>query len=71
MKKVKSILTLALAFGFVASVALTSCGGKKESAEVTIEQTEGEHPAEDAEHPASSDSTEHPANPDSTVEIKH
>ncbi|MBA4301378.1 MAG: hypothetical protein C0433_14940 [Cyclobacterium sp.] len=59
MKKVKSILTLALALGFVASFAFTSCGGKKDGAEVTVEQTEGEHPAEGGEHPA--DSTEHPA----------
>jgi hypothetical protein len=78
MKKLKSILTLTLAFGFLASVAFTSCGGKKESAEETTEQTEGEHPADSSEHPADSsehptegDSTEHPANPDEEVEIKH
>lgn len=76
MKKLKSILTLVLALGFVASVAFTSCGGKKEGAEETIEQAEGEHPA-DAEHPTeggehpAGDSTEHPANPDNEVEIKH
>lgn len=74
MKKLNSILTLALAFGFVASVAFTSCGGKKESTEETTEQTEGEHPA-DSEHPEG-DSTEHPAgdsteHPDNEVEIKH
>lgn len=69
MKKMKSILTLALALGFIASVAFTSCGGKKEGAEETIEQAEGgEHPADadSSEHPASGDSTEHPASADST-----
>ena len=78
MKKLKSILTLTLAFGFVASVAFTSCGGKKEGAEETTEQAEGEHPAEGGEHPteggehpAGGDSTEHPANPDNETEIKH
>jgi hypothetical protein len=59
MKKVKSILTLALAFGFVASVAFTSCGGKKDKSEDKTEHPEGEHPADSTEHPA--DSTEHPA----------
>jgi hypothetical protein len=69
MKKLKSILTLVLAFGFLASIAFTSCGGKKEGAEQTTEQAEGEHPADSAEHPAEGgehpadgDSTEHPAN---------
>jgi hypothetical protein len=77
MKKLKSFLTLALAFGFVASVAFTSCGGKKEGAEETTEQAESEHPAdsehptEGGEHPAGGDSTEHPANPDNEAEIKH
>ncbi len=66
MKKLKSILTLALAFGFLASVAFTSCGGKKEGAEETTEQAEGEHPAEGGEHPTEGDSTEHPAAADST-----
>ncbi|SEF40636.1 hypothetical protein [Algoriphagus boritolerans] len=63
MKKLKSILTLTFALGFLAAVTFTSCGGKKEGAEETTEQAEGEHPAEGGEHPAS-DSTEHPANPD-------
>lgn len=66
MKKLKSILTLALALGFVASVTFTSCGGKKEGAEETTEQAEGEHPAEGGEHPAEGDSSEHPASGDST-----
>lgn len=66
MKRLKSILTLALAFGFVASVAFTSCGGKKEAAEETTEQAEGEHPTEGGEHPAGSDTTEHPAASDTT-----
>lgn len=66
MKKLKSILTLALAFGFMASVTFTSCGGKKEGAEETTEQAEGEHPAEGGEHPTEGDSSEHPAAGDST-----
>ncbi len=57
MKKIKTILTLALAFGFMASVTFTSCGGKKE--EAATEQTEGEHPAEGGEHPTEGGS-EHP-----------
>lgn len=68
MKKLKSILTLALALGFVASVTFTSCGGKKEGAEDTTEQVEDEHPADSSEHqteadehPTDGDSTEHPA----------
>ena len=67
MKKLRSFLTLALALGFVASVAFTSCGGKKEGTEETTEQAEGEHPAEGGEHPTeggehpAGDSTEHPA----------
>ena len=64
MKKLKSILTLALAFGFVASVAFTSCGGKKEGEESTEQVESAEHPAEGAEHP--SDGAEHPT--DSTSE---
>lgn len=59
MKKLKSILTLALAFGFLASVTFTSCGGKKEGSEETTEQAEGEHPAEGSEHPT--EGGEHPA----------
>ncbi len=64
MKKLKSILTLALAFGFLASVSFTSCGGKKDGTEETTEQTEGEHPADSSEHPA--EGGEHPADGDST-----
>lgn len=79
MKKLKSILTLALAFGFVASVAFTSCGGKKEGAEEKTEHPEGEHPAGDttehptdgAEHPASTDTTTKAANPDDSPAITH
>jgi hypothetical protein len=63
MKKLKSILTLALAIGFLASVSFTSCGGKKDGTETT-EQTEGEHPADSSEHPA--EGGEHPADGDST-----
>ena len=63
MKKLKSILTLALALGFVASLTFTSCGGKKDGSGDTTEQVDGEHPA-DAEHPA--DGGEHPADGDST-----
>ena len=59
MKKLKSFLTLALTFGFLASVALTSCGGKKEETATETEQTEAEHPAEGREHP--SEGGEHPA----------
>lgn len=65
MKKFKSILTLALVFGFLASVTFTSCGGKKDGAEDTTEHTEGEHP-EGGEHPAGGDTTEHPAGGDTT-----
>ena len=58
MKKIKTILTLALAFGFMASVTFTSCGGKKE--EAATEQTESQHPAEGgSEHPSEGGS-EHP-----------
>ncbi|OOG77814.1 hypothetical protein [Algoriphagus sp. A40] len=66
MKKLKSILTLALVFGFLASVTFTSCGGKKEGTEETTEQAEGEHP-EGGEHPAGSDTTEHPTEADTTA----
>lgn len=71
MKKVRSILTLALAFGFLASVTFTSCGPKKETEE-TIEQTETEHPAGEEhptgeEHPAGADTTEHPTEGDTTA----
>ena len=62
----KSILTLALALGFMSAVAFTSCGGKKEGAEETTEQAEGEHPAEGGEHPTEGDSTDHPAAGDRT-----
>lgn len=66
MKKLKSIFTLALALGFIASVTFTSCGGKKEGAEETTEQAEGEHPTEGSEHPTEGDSSEHPAAGDTT-----
>lgn len=62
MKKLKTILTLALAFGFLTSVSLTSCGGKKEEAAAT-DETEMEHPAEGGEHPSDGGS-EHPAQED-------
>lgn len=65
MKKLRSILTFALAFGFLASVTFTSCGPKKETEE-TIEQTETEHPAGE-EHPAGADTTEHPTEVDTTA----
>lgn len=78
MKKLRSILTLTLVFGFLASVTFTSCGGKKEGTEETTEQTEGEHPeggehpaGDTTEHPASSDTTEKAANPDEAPVITH
>ncbi|KPQ18229.1 MAG: hypothetical protein HLUCCX10_05665 [Algoriphagus marincola HL-49] len=62
MKKIKSLLTLGLAFSFLAATTLTSCGGKKEeSQEATTEQPaeSSEHPSDGGEHP--SDSSEHPS----------
>lgn len=76
MKNLKSFFSLTLAISFVAAVAFTSCGGKKEETKETTEQTEGEHPegsehpTDGGEHPAG-DTTEHPKNPDNEVEIKH
>ncbi len=64
MKKSRSILTLALAFGFLASVAFTSCGTKKEETEDTMEYIDSEHPAEEV-HPTDADSTEPPTEGDS------
>lgn len=65
MRKPKSILTLALAFGFLASVAFTACGTKKEETEDTREHIESEHPAE-LEQPTEVDTTTYPAEDDGT-----
>lgn len=72
MKKLRSILVLALALGFVTSLTLTSCGGKKEEA---TEQMEGEHPEEGGEHPSDEAGSEHPSeggeHPASDTTITH
>ncbi|WP_035454820.1 hypothetical protein [Algoriphagus terrigena] len=59
MRKLRSILTLTLAFGFFASVAFTSCGEKKAEDEDSMEQMEMEEPAE-LEQPAEVDTTTYP-----------
>jgi hypothetical protein len=78
MKKLRSILTLTLVLGFLASVTFTSCGGKKDGAEDTTEHTEGEHPeggehpaSDTSEHPASGDTAKKAANPDEAPVITH
>lgn len=55
MKFKKRFFTI-LFLSLFSVAALVSCGGKQ-----AADQTEGEHPAESAEHPAAADSTEHPA----------
>lgn len=75
MKRLKSLLSLALAILLVSAFSFTSCGGKKDSNnEAETEHVDGaehpadgaEHPADGAEHPADGNSTEHPA--DSTAQ---
>lgn len=66
MRKLRSILTLTLAFGFFASVAFTSCGPKKEDAEDGMEQMEMEEPAE-LEQPTEVDTTTVPIEGDTTA----
>lgn len=63
MKKIKSILSLALALLLISAFSFTSCGGKKDSNnEADTEHAEGgEHPEGGGEHPTDGDSTEHPA----------
>lgn len=65
MRKLRSILTLTLAFGFFASVAFTSCGAKKEN-EDAMEQMEVEEPAE-LEQPAEVDTTTLPTEDNTAV----
>lgn len=65
-KKLKSIVILVFALGFLFATATTSCGNKKaaDDTEQTEHPTEGdEHPSSGDEHPKS-DSTggEHPSN---------
>ncbi len=68
MKRLKSLLSLALAILLVSAFSFTSCGGKKDTNNAAeTEQVDGaEHPADGAEHPADGNSTEHPA--DSTAQ---
>jgi hypothetical protein len=53
-KRLKSLIILVFAFGFLFATVTTSCGNKK-----TSEDTEqSEHPSEGDEHPSGGD--EHP-----------
>ena len=62
MKKLKSISTFVILMTFFAGIAFTSCGGKKEVKEETVQTEVSEHPADadSSEHPAAADTTEHP-----------
>lgn len=65
-KKLKSLLILVFALGFLFTTVTTSCGNKKtsEETEQTEHPTEGdEHPTNGDEHPKSdTTSGEHPSN---------